>query len=318
MNIITGTLYGFIDEDRYDEIKTTLSNGTMLERLRELKRIKAAGLDIEALRDLLSPVLASDDIRLVSVAVKILHDSGDATAVDHLFQFLDGAYSNNVKVRAIKAIEACDTVLFQERLHSYLYQGQEPKIMLALLEGSVDDENDYFFDIGAEFVNQIFASNHLSLKLSLLTILERGGEKAVPLIIIALDDAESIVVQAAFSALARIGGPAAIQVIRSYVQNENKEIVYHAAFALALLGEPSYFRFIKRDLADEDPEKQLFALRFLKSKAGFGGEEYFDDVIKRLSNHAVDDAVKKAAQDYITLYGEISARNTVPEQEVRQ
>jgi len=309
--------FAFIDEKEYDTIKETLRTGDMVERLRQLKRIEAVGLEQEAMRELLMTVFESDDIRIVTIAVGILYNHGDHKAIDHLFRFIDGPYSNNVKVRAIKAIVMLGGTLYTERLCSYFNPEQDADIVLAIAEGVMTDLPGDFYEEILNSLKMILMEGNPSLKIKTLTILERLGVQAVPFIVVALDDADSVIKQEAFNVLTRIGGPAAIQAIRTYAHDENKDVVYYAAFALALLGEPSYFRFIQRDLAAEDPQVQLYALRFLKSKAGFGGEEYFMGAIKRLSEYALNDEVKSSAKEYMNFYEQIAVRNQPPGENAR-
>jgi hypothetical protein len=302
-----------IEDEEFERVKALLQSGNMIESLNEIKRIERSGLPLESMQELLRPVFSRDDIRLASLAVRLLHSAGDIESVGYLQQFLDEAHPVTIRVRAVKTLMELADESLMERLLARVSTEELP-VALAIIEAVLARGGaDAAGLISEEHIATLlaaFESADSSAKLKALWIAQKLEKRALPIIAAALEDSDPAVQQEAFHVASRIGAEKIKQLLLPFTQVEDTRTVYQAAFALGIMGEPGFYRFIKRDLTSDDSDAQHCALSFLRSKVGFGSEDHFFDTIKRLAVYASDDDTKKAAREYIERYENIISRKT--------
>lgn len=299
-----------IEDEELKSLSLKLQSADVIESLAVIDQIERSGVAFEDMQELLAPALDSDDIRVVSQAVYSLFKNGDTESAAFLYRFLDESYPIAVRVRAVNVLMALDDLALREQLLARVLS-EEQRVAVAILAAATAHDPSLIGAEHIEYLQSVFRDASSPIKLMILQITQELGTQAVPLVELALTDPDPIVQQEAFLSATRSESEQIKQIMRPLTQNGDKTIVYNAAFVLGMLGEPGYFRFIKRDLTADDRQLQQGALRFLKSKIGFGSEDYFIDTIRRLAEYASDETLQTAAKEYLALHDQIVKREAL-------
>jgi HEAT repeat protein len=300
---------GELEEENLS-LQVNFQNSSIIDQLTALQKIEEAALSFDELKMMLSPALESPDIRIVIRAVRLLYEKGDRESIAKLFALIESAPSENEKIRVLQAIIGFKDPSLLLRLREYLETSDDYGFILTIAEALLLDPSMQSIDSAVmQQLKMALEDGDTSIKTRALTLLGNRGEEALPIISVACGDEDVLVRQEAFRLVRNIGGKKALALIRPYAQSDAYEIMYEASFSLGVLGEPGYFRFITRDLNNEDVDYQKRAIRFLLTKIGSSGDEYFSDSIKRLAEYSEDEDVKREAATYLSLLNDIHFRN---------